>query len=49
MCDIFDICVMLCYVMCYVSDHEQLNDNLRVDPKIGLSNLRSNSKNLETD
>ena len=25
-----------------VSDHEQLNDDLGIDPKFGLSNLRSN-------
>ena len=50
--------VMLRYVMCYVikvlGKKELVITNnlitiLGIDPKFGLSNLRSNSKNLETD
>ena len=53
-----DMCVMLCYVMCYVSKtlgkKELVPMNnwmtiLGIDPKFGLSNLRSNFKILETD
>ena len=53
----FVICV-LCYVMCYVNrilgKKELVTMNhcmkiLGIDPKFGLSNLRSNSKILVTD
>ena len=56
-CVLYVICV-LCYVMCYVSKNLGkmelviLNNSmtiLGIDPKFGLSNLRSNSKILETD
>ena len=49
---------MLCYVMCYVikvlGKKEFVTTNncitiLGIDPKFGLSNLRSSSKILETD
>ena len=49
---------MLCYVMCYVikvlGKKELVTSNncitiLGIDPNFGLSNLRSNSKLLETD
>ena len=56
-CVLCVICV-LCYVMCYVirtlGKKELVTMNNRmtifgIDPKYGLSNLRSNSKILETD
>ena len=49
---------MLCYVMCYfikvLGKKELMTTNNRItilgiDPKFGRSNLRSNSKILETD
>ena len=52
-----DMCVMLCYV-CYVIKilgkkglvtMKNWMTILGIDPKFGLSNLRSNSKILETD
>ena len=52
------LCYVLCYVMCYVikiSGKKGLvtMNNwmtiLGIDPKFGLSNLKSNSKILDTD
>ena len=52
------MCVVLCYVMCYVikilGKKELVITNnwitiLGIDPKFGMSDLRSNFKSLETD